>query len=147
MDLGIAIHNYSSFRTIDFSDHIKSRSPCMNTGLWLRTLVISVTTTSVTLVLLVFSMFSFPMSEPWLSWAHVHQHLSEVNIMAQPSAAIETLWWGLRSITICYIFVALACGEETRDIVRYLSGFMKDRFSRADLRTLIPRCVFPTTGS
>jgi pheromone a factor receptor len=137
----MAVHNYSSLTTVDFANHIKSRSPCMNTGLWLRTLVISATTTSVTLVLLLFSMFSSPMTDSWLSWAHVHQHLSEVNIMEQPSASIETLWWGLRSITLAYIIVAVAFGEETRDIVQYFSSLMRERFSKADLRALVPRCV------
>ncbi|KAF7759669.1 hypothetical protein Agabi119p4_11364 [Agaricus bisporus var. burnettii] len=133
---GMTIYNRPSAKTTDYSDHIESRYLSMDTGLRSRTLIISVLTTSATLVVLVFSMFSFPMSDSWLSWAYVHEHLSEVTIMLEPSASIETMWWGLRSITFCYIFVALAFGEETRDIVRYLSSLIK-RFPRADLRTIL----------
>ena len=40
-------------------------------------------------------------------------------------AGIETNWWGLRVITVCYIFLVLALGEEGRDILRNLRAGVK----------------------
>lgn len=110
----------------------------MTASLWARTLAISMTVSGVTLLVLLFSMFSLPMSDSWLSWQHVHEHLTEVNIVEEENriGGIIASWWGLRVITLCYIVLALVLGEETRDIVRYLAG-IKIKKPSLTLRPLV----------
>jgi hypothetical protein len=92
--------------------------------------------TTVTLVVLLFSMFALPMSDSWISWQHVHQNLTEVNIVEDSSQAhgIEAAWWGLRVVTMVYIVLALVLAEESRDIFRYIGSLKK---SSPSLRPLI----------
>jgi hypothetical protein len=67
------------------------------------------------------------MSDSWISWQHVHQYLSQVNIVeaSDQIAGLETFWWGLRAITLCYIVLVLIFGEESRDIFKYLINVKK----------------------
>jgi len=119
--LGIAAHNSSRHCFSHFSGHLESRSQ-MNSSTWLRTFSISMTVTMVNSLVVLFSVLSLPMSDSWVSWQHVHLHLSEVFIMTEKRqiAGIEINWWGLRVITICYIFLALVLGEEGRVIIGHL---------------------------
>lgn len=123
---GIAIHNSCRHPFSHFSVHLESRSQ-INSSTWFRTLSISMVVTVINLLVILFSMLSLPMSDSWISWQHVHHHLSEVFIVTEKEqiAGIETNWWGLRVITVCYIFLVLALGEEGRDILRNLRASMK----------------------
>ncbi|KXN85252.1 Pheromone B beta 1 receptor [Leucoagaricus sp. SymC.cos] len=128
---GMAVRNSLCHPSTHFSTHLESRST-MNSGIWSRTLSISMTLTAATLLVLIFTMFSLSTSDPWISWQHVHQHLGEVHIVGetdQVAGGIKTLWWGLRVITLCYIILVLVLGEESRDIFKYLAGVKKPSFN------------------
>lgn len=122
----MAIHNSFRHPTTHFSVHLESRST-MTASLWTRTLAISMTVTGITLLVLLFSMFSLPMSEFWISWEHVHEHFSEVNTINEGAQGVKAIWWGLRVITLCYIVLALVLGEESRDIIKYISGLREKK--------------------
>ncbi|KAF9447643.1 STE3-domain-containing protein [Macrolepiota fuliginosa MF-IS2] len=134
---GLAIHRGFRHPTTHFSVHLESRAS-MTTSVWTRTLAISMTVSGVTLLVLIFSMFSLPMSDSWLSWQHVHEHLTKVSIVGDNNRilGIMTFWWGLRVITFCYIALAFALGEETRDMAKYLAS-VKIKKPSFSLRPLI----------
>ena len=119
--LGIAVHNSSRHCFPHFSGHLESRSQ-MNSSTWLRMFSISMAITVINSLVILFSVLSLPMSDSWISWQHVHLHLSEVFIVTEKRqiAGIEINWWGLRVITICYIFLVLILGEEGRVIIGHL---------------------------
>ena len=119
--LGIAVHNSSRHCFPHFSGHLESRSQ-MNSSTWLRMFSISMAITVINSLVILFSVLSLPMSDSWISWQHVHLHLSEVFIVTEKRqiAGIEINWWGLRVITICYIFLVLIVGEEGRVIIGHL---------------------------
>ncbi|KAJ3567267.1 hypothetical protein NP233_g6478 [Leucocoprinus birnbaumii] len=106
--------------------YIESRSS-MTSRIWSCMLAISMSLTTATLLVVLFSMFGLPMSDSWISWQHVHQYLSQVDIVTQKDqiSGILTYWWGLRVITICYIVFVLFLGEESRDILRFLRAGAK----------------------
>ena len=62
------------------------------------------------------------MSDSWVSWKRAHLHVLEVFIVTvkRQTTGIEINWWGLRVITICYIFLVLVLGEEGRVIIGHL---------------------------
>lgn len=78
-------------------------------------------------LVILFSVLSLPMSDSWISWQHVHLHLSEVFIVTEERqiAGIKIHWWGLRMITMCYIFLVLVLGEEGRVIIGHLREGVK----------------------
>ena len=119
--LGIAVHNSSRHCFSYFSGHLEFRSQ-MNSSTWLRTFSISMAITVVNSLVILFSVLSLPMSDSWVSWQHVHLHLSEVFIVTEKRqiTGITINWWGLRVITICYIFLVLVLGEEGRVIIGHL---------------------------
>jgi len=91
----------------------------MNLSTWLRTFSISMAITVVNSLVILFSVLSLPMSDSWVSWQRAHLHVLEVFIVTvkRQTTGIEINWWGLRVITICYIFLVLVLGEEGRVII------------------------------
>lgn len=138
---GIAVHNSFRHPSTHFSTHLESRSP-MTSRVWSSTLAISMAVTAASFLVVLFSMFALPMSDSWISWQHVHEHLSEVDIVTEKDqiSGIRTFWWGLRVVTMCYIVLVLVLGEERRDIFEYLrTGAKKVSLSIPPFITLRPR--------
>jgi len=115
--LGIAVYNSSRRCFSHFSGHLESRSQ-MNSSTWLCTFSILMA------VMVVNPLLSALTAHVgfWLSWQHVHLHLSEVFIVSEKRqiAGIEINWWGLRVVTACCTFLVLVLGEEGRVIIRHL---------------------------
>lgn len=93
----------------------------MTSGVLFRRLTTAMIVTGVSVVTILFSLFSIPSLKAWNNWQEVHVRLGEVTIITLPQeiAAIRVGWWTLFVISLIYVLLLLVIGEETRDSYRW----------------------------
>ncbi|TFK26923.1 STE3-domain-containing protein [Coprinopsis marcescibilis] len=135
---GLSIHH--SFRKSNsaFGTHLSERS-AMTTSHFFRRLTTGMAIAGVSVVAIIFSLFSIPTLQPWNSWDDVHAHVSRINVVVsrQELGNISFDWWRVAVLSIIYIIFSFAAGEETRDSYKW----MKAQYARRDQILQSIRCV------
>jgi pheromone a factor receptor len=73
-------------------------------------------------VVTLFSLFSINVTESFPAWASVHSQISKVQVVTVPDDVrqIVLAWWGVPVVSIVYLVLLYAIGEESRDISKWL---------------------------
>ncbi|KAG6916883.1 hypothetical protein DXG01_004792 [Tephrocybe rancida] len=106
-----------------FSVHLEGRAP-MGSSIFIRRIAITIITTAVLFVVSLFSVFTISGFLPWTSWAAVHANFTTINVAhsVNETRSIKLVWAGVPIVSIFYIALTLALGEETRDAYRWIGG-------------------------
>ncbi|KAF9011852.1 pheromone A receptor-domain-containing protein [Cyathus striatus] len=117
---GLAVHHVFRQPSACFSQHISNRSN-MNSSQFHRRLATVMITNALIFIFTLFSLTFVPVLKPWNSWAQVHAHVREINIVTESSeiSVIQISWWGPFAITVVHFLLSLILGEETRDIFKW----------------------------
>lgn len=126
----MSIHNSNLHTLTPLNDHLQSRSS-MTSSLFYRRLATCMIMTGALSILNFSALFSIPKYKPWISWASVHATLAQVNIVKDeinpdPTMPhgdfknIQITWWGIFVISVVYILLSFAIGEEARDAYKWI---------------------------
>ncbi|KAF9494757.1 STE3-domain-containing protein [Pleurotus eryngii] len=113
---GITIHNSFRISTSSFGSHVSSRST-YTSSVFIRTLIISLITSAVLGLTSLFALFSPPRLSNWTSWRNVHENSYDIDTISTKNelTSIQFAWWGLKAVSIVYLVLSLAIGQEIRD--------------------------------
>jgi pheromone a factor receptor len=128
----MSVHNSGLHTLTPLNDHLQSRS-LMTSSLFYRRLATCFTMTGALSILNFSALFSIPKYKPWISWASVHATLAQVNIVKEeidpdptmPNNGfknIQITWWGIFAISVVYIVLSFAIGEEARDAYKWIAS-------------------------
>ncbi|TFK32934.1 pheromone A receptor-domain-containing protein [Crucibulum laeve] len=135
---GRAVHN--SFRQAHarFSEHLLTRSK-MTSSLFLRRLVTVFSLTTVMALIMLFSIFSTPVTETWSSWDVVHTNMANIRIVWSPDdmLSIHLVWWGFFVLSVLHILISFTIGEESRDAFKWIRGKIVDHSRKSAQRQLL----------
>lgn len=139
---GLAIHNSFRLTFSRFSTHVEARSP-LSSSLFFRRITISLVTTGVLFIVNLFSVFSTSVFRPWTSWSSVHAAIKVISIVDSRDdvKSIQLAWWGVPVVSIIYILLSLAMGEETRDLFKSVRNLL---IKISKLRPRSPVEILPT---
>ncbi|PPR07986.1 hypothetical protein CVT24_002698 [Panaeolus cyanescens] len=124
-----AMHHACRLPSHRFMEHLQLRSTTTTTTLFYRQLAVTIIISSLLAFFNIFVFFSVSHYVPWTSWASVHAAAADINFLPSSSTVktIQVRWWSVFVVSIIYISLSFAFGEETRDAYRY----MKALFSRS----------------
>lgn len=134
---GRAVHNMFRLPGFRFSTHLDTRTS-MTSSHFVRQLCMNIITIVSLGIFILFSFFSYSLV-PWISWASVHAHFYDINVVTSraDSRTVELFWWGITIISIIYILVAAALGQEIRDFVKSTKQFRLKPI-KSNFRSILP---------
>ncbi|KAG6860871.1 hypothetical protein C0995_006551 [Termitomyces sp. Mi166 len=120
---GASVAHSFNFQTSAFSMHLEQRSP-FTYSTFIRRLTITIITSAVLFVVSLFSVFTISQFIPYTSWSAAHIEFITINIVrdADTTRSIKLVWLGVPTVTLVYIALVLALGEETRDAFKWICG-------------------------
>lgn len=133
---GVTIHNSFRISTSSFGSHVSSRSS-YTSSIFIRTLIISLITSAVLGLTSLFALFSPPRLSNWTSWRNVHENFYDIDIISTKNelTGIQFAWWGFKAVSIVYLALSLAIGQEIRDGAKWIRSTIikwnKDRKRRS----------------
>ncbi|KAJ3502538.1 hypothetical protein NLJ89_g8842 [Agrocybe chaxingu] len=135
---GISIHHAHRNSSSRFVIHLESRST-MTPSIFVRRLAITMIMSGALALIGVFSFFSVPVFQPWVSWASVHASMGKIDVVKSSSdiKVVEMAWWSIFGLSVLYIILVLGLGEETRDLFKWV----KDQATR---KRELPEFTLPT---
>ncbi|KAJ8507742.1 hypothetical protein ONZ45_g9917 [Pleurotus djamor] len=141
----ITIHNSFRLSTSTFSSHVISRST-YTSSIFIRTLIISLITSAVLALSTLFALFSPPRLSDWTSWEAVHAHFYDVDIIVTKNelTSIQFAWWGFKAVSIVYLVLSLAMGEEIRDGFKCIRKLVIKHSTRRKRKSVPPVLVLHT---
>ncbi|KAL4257008.1 G-protein coupled receptor 4 family protein [Pleurotus pulmonarius] len=135
---GITIHNSFRISTSSFGSHVSSRS-AYTSSIFIRTLIISLITSAVLGLTSLFALFSPPKLSNWSSWRNVHEKFYDIDIISTKNelTGIQFAWWGFKAVSIVYLVLSLAIGQEIRDGAKWIRSTII-RWNRDRKRRSVP---------
>jgi hypothetical protein len=118
---GLAIYNFYRRRSeTNLPSHLETPHSLTDSHFFLG-LAISIITTTVIFVLVLFSIF-FPDLEPWTSWSEVHQHFYDIAIVqsGKDITNVEFVWWIVPVLTLNYVVLSIIVGGEAKSLSKSL---------------------------
>lgn len=128
----MALHNAKQPLLVRFNDHLQSRCS-LTSSIFYRRLAMCLIMTGSLCVLSFSALFSVPRGKPWISFASVHATMGMIRIV-QPDydtdvntphgdlLSIQIAWWGMFVVTVIYVSLSFAIGEESRDAYRWIKA-------------------------
>ena len=105
----------------------------MTSSIFYRRLAMCLIMTGSLDVLSFSALFSVPRGKPWISFSSVHatmgiirivqpDHDTDINSPHGDLLSIQIAWWGMFVVTVIYITLSFAIGEESRDAYRWIKA-------------------------
>ncbi|CAA7263992.1 unnamed protein product [Cyclocybe aegerita] len=135
---GISIHHAHRNSSSRFVVHVESRST-MTPSIFVRRLATTMIMSGALALIGVFSFFSVPVFQPWVSWASVHASMGKIDVLKSSSdiKVVEMAWWSIFGLSVLYIILVLGLGEETRDLFKWVK-------EQATRKRELPKFTLPT---
>ncbi|KAI3603877.1 putative STE3-like pheromone receptor STE3_Mr3 [Moniliophthora roreri] len=115
---GLSIHHSFRHTAARFEEHILTRSS-MSASLYFRRIITVLILAMVNTILILFTLFQRSGSQPWISWESVHQFLRKIFVV-NITNDLRLMWWSVPVVSIVYLILSLAFGEDFRDGVKGL---------------------------
>lgn len=120
----------------------------MTASIFYRQVAICLIMTGFFAILNFAALFSIP-NMPWVSFAAVHANMTKVSIVKEdfnpdpdmPNVDfknIEATWWGIFAISIIFVILSFAIGEEARDAYKWIVKQVTQRKPRLPKRSMLP---------
>ncbi|PFH48836.1 hypothetical protein AMATHDRAFT_5419 [Amanita thiersii Skay4041] len=118
---GLVIHYSCRASAAQFSMHIETRSSMISRQFF-RKLTAMLILSVVLFVINMFYMFTTLSSASNLSWSAIHANLRTIEILTtqEQQLGVKLMWWGIFALSIIYILVACALGQESREAIQYI---------------------------
>ncbi|KIM42054.1 hypothetical protein M413DRAFT_445226 [Hebeloma cylindrosporum] len=135
---GMSVHNSGQSRLSTFRTYLESRCSMTSSLFYRRLTTCMILAGSLTLISLS-SLFSVHNFQPWISWDFVHASMATVEIVQFEDDVrnVQFAWWSTFAVSVIYIVLSFAIGEEARDSYRRLH----DQFTR---KRQLPKLVLPS---
>ncbi|KAF4623146.1 hypothetical protein D9613_002290 [Agrocybe pediades] len=124
---GITIRNIGNIRGTSVNAHVESRSTSMNSSIVTRRLVTCMVIAIASVLIRLASLFTISSFQSWTSLREVHRLMFKIEVVKVPADVTNFRfnWWSLLVISVLYLILAFAIGEEARDIYRWVWKEMK----------------------
>lgn len=116
-----AVKHSLRFTKTQFSAHMEERTT-VSYSLFVRRATTCIIMTLISVITTLFSLFLVPTLLPWTSWEHTHQGMARAVILTVPDEINNTrlTWWTIFAMSVAYVLLSFALGEETRDSAKWI---------------------------
>lgn len=91
-------------------------------SLFVRRAVTCIIMNLICVITTLFSLFLVPTLIPWTSWEHAHENMGKAVVLTVPDEVSNTrlTWWTVFAMSVAYVLLSFAVGEETRDSAKWI---------------------------
>ncbi|KAJ2916350.1 hypothetical protein MD484_g4055, partial [Candolleomyces efflorescens] len=121
LSAAFAVKHSLRFTKTQFSAHMEGRTD-ISYSLFVRRATSCIIMTLISVITTLFSLFLVPTLLPWTSWEHTHQAMSKAVVLTVPDEINNTrlTWWTIFAMSVAYILLSFALGEEPRDSAKWI---------------------------